>query len=84
LVLKSLVIPKNLSEDNSVIEVSVIEVYIRQEILIERAEKRRHIGFLPSRIFQQNHCPGNGAAGEVVEINSGNILALALREEALG
>jgi hypothetical protein len=79
-----LIVPKHLAKDNRVVEVPVIKVYIRQEILIQRTEKRMHIGFLPSRVFQQNHCASNGAAGEVVEINSGNILAIALREEALG
>jgi hypothetical protein len=40
--------------------------------------------FSASRVFQQDYGSGNGAAGEVVEINSGNILALALCEKALG
>ena len=62
----------------------MVEVHIRQKILVQRAEKRRHIGFLPSRFLQQNHGSCNGAAGEVVEIDCGNILALALCEEALG
>ncbi len=77
-------ISKNLSEDNGVIEVSMIEVHIRQKIFIQRTEKRRHIGFLPSRVLQQNHGSCNSATGEVVKINGGNILALALREKALG
>ena len=79
-----LIIPKHLAEDNGVVKVSVIEVHIRQKILVQRTEKCRHIGFLPSRVFQQDHGSGNGAAGEVVEINSGNILAIALRKKALG
>ena len=78
------IIPKNFSYDDRVIEVSVVEVHIGQKILIERTEKRRHIRLIPSRVFQQDYGSGNGAAGEVVEINSGNILAIALREEALG
>ncbi len=60
----------------------MVEVHIRQEVLIKRTEKRRHIGFLPSRVFEQNHGSSNGAAGEVVEIDCSNILALALREKA--
>ncbi len=77
-------ISKHLAKDNGVIEVSVIEVYIRQEILVQRTEKRGHIGFLPSRVLQQNHGSGDSAIGEVVEIDCGNILTLALRKEALG
>ena len=75
-------ISENFSYDDRVIEVPVIEVHIRQEVFIQRTEKRRHIGFVPSRILQQNHGSCNGAAGEVVEIDCGNILALALCKKA--
>ena len=75
-------ISENFSYDDRVIEVSMVEVHIGQEILIERAEKRRHIGFLPSSVLQQNDGSSNGATGEVVEIDCGNILTLALSEEA--
>ena len=75
-------ISENFSYDDRVVEVSMVEVHIRQKILVQRAKKCRHIGFLPSRVLQQNHGSGNIAAGKVVEIDGGNILALALREEA--
>jgi hypothetical protein len=82
--MESFIIPKHLAEDNGVVEVSVIEVHIRQEILIERTEEGRHIGFLPARVLQQDHGASHGAIREIVEINCGDILALALREESLG
>ena len=61
----------------------MIEVHIWQKILVQRTEERRHIGFLPSRIFEQNHGASHGAIREIVEINCGNIPALALREKPL-
>ena len=77
-------ISENFSYDDRVIEVSMIEVYIGKEIFIQRTEKRSHIGFLPSCVLQQNHGSSNGATGEVVKIDGGNILALAPCEKALG
>ena len=77
-------ISENFSYDDRVVEVSVLEVHIGQEIFIQRTEKRRHIRLIPSPVLQQNHSASNGASGEVMEIDGGNILALALREEALG
>ena len=79
-----LIVPKNLAEDNGVVQVSVIEVHIRQKILVQRTEKRRHIGFLPSPVLQQKYGSGNSATGEVVEIDCGNIHPLALCKKALG
>jgi hypothetical protein len=62
----------------------MIEVYIGQKILVQRTEKRWHIRLIPSPVLEQNHGSGNGAIREIVEINCGNIPALALREKALG
>ena len=75
-------ISENFSYDDGVIEIPVIKVHIRQKILVERTEKRRHIGFLPSRVLEQNNCSCYRAIGEVVEIHGGNIPAFALCEEA--
>ena len=76
-------ISENFPYDNGVVEVPMIEVHIRQKILVQRTENRRHIGFFPSRVFQQNHRPGHSAISQIVEINSCNILALALGKKAL-
>ena len=61
----------------------MIKVNIAQEIFIQRTQERRHIGFPPSRLLQQNHSPANGATGEVLQIECGKNLALVLCKKAL-
>jgi hypothetical protein len=77
-------ITKNFSYYDGVIQVPVVEVHIGEEVFIERAEETGHIGFVPTRIFQQDHSPGHGSVREVVQIDRRSVASRALGEETLG
>jgi hypothetical protein len=77
-------ISDNFSHDDRVIQVSVVEVHIGKEIIIQRPQKRGHIRFVPSCVFEEDHGPRDGSVRKVVEINRRCVSSLALCQETLG
>ena len=79
----SLPVPQDFAADDGVAEVAVGKIYIRQELVVERGEQRFDVGVLEAGVIEQDDRPGDRAVGEVLEIDGGEVLAVAQGKKAL-
>lgn len=62
----------------------MLKVYIGEKLIVEGGEKGLDVGFVEAGVFENDDCAGDRAIGEVVEVDSRDVIPAALGEKAFG